>query len=336
MAGFTAVATGIGLATTAATTIGSFAQAMEQSELKKEAELAAAKAIEDARKMLEVNFYEGLGIQKEPYELARRNLLAQGALSTEALKEGDERSLAAGVGRVQLAQQAGQEKVTTAMQQELTDIEKLVLDEESRLRDARFKLKEKEALDAQRAAADAGRTEAMALQQGFEGLTSLGADIAALPSLYSKTPEVRAQDRLSRQAARKDVDLSTLDLTDSKALKEAGLTLTNRQIGAIKSQGIKTFDELREFNRKGVTKGAGMDGAGMDSAGSVDMGSADMGGSDMGSADMGSADMGSADRLPEQLENLLTLPLSVIKEMISKGEISADMLRALGLGGLKR
>ena len=334
MAGFTAVATGIGLATTAATTIGSFAQAMEQSELKKEAELAAAKAIEDARKMLEVNYYEGLGIQKEPYELARRNLLAQGALSTEALKEGDERSLAAGVGRVQLAQQAGQEKVTTAMQQELTDLEKLVVDEESRLRDKRFVMKEKEGIDAKRAAADAAATEAMALQQGFEGLTSLGADIATLPSLYSKTPEVRAMDRLSRQAARKDVDLSELDLTDSKALKEAGLTLTNRQIGAIKSQGIKTFDELREFNRKGVTKGADMgsadsaDGAGMDSADGAD--SADsVDGPDMGS------DMEKADRLPEELENLLTLPLSVIKEMIAKGGISADMLKALGLGNLK-
>ena len=87
MAAFTTIAAGVGIAATAATTIGSFAQAGEQARLKREAEEAAAKSIMEARKKLEVNYYEQLGIQKEPYELARRELLAQGALATQALME---------------------------------------------------------------------------------------------------------------------------------------------------------------------------------------------------------------------------------------------------------
>ena len=115
MAAFTAVAAGVGLAVTAVTTAVSFAQMAEENEKKKKAESAAAAAMMAARQKLDVNYYEQLGIQKEPYELARREMLVQGAMATDALREGDPRALAAGVGRVQLAQQGGQEKVAIGM-----------------------------------------------------------------------------------------------------------------------------------------------------------------------------------------------------------------------------
>jgi len=130
---FETILAGFNIATNLASTVGSFAQAADQNRKMREAEEAAAVAMIEARKRLDVNYYEQLGIQKEPYELARRELLAQGALATEALKEGDERSLAAGVGRIQLAQQAGQEKVATAQQQEQATLKKLITGEETRL-----------------------------------------------------------------------------------------------------------------------------------------------------------------------------------------------------------
>jgi len=188
MAGFTAIATGVGLAVTAASTVGSFAQAADQNSKKKKAEEAAAAAMMEARKKLEVNYYEQLGIQKEPYELARRELLSQGALATQQLAEGDPRALAAGVGRVQLAQQLGQEKVATAMQQEQSQLDKLVAGEESRLRDLGTQLDLQEALGGQQAAADASKAESMAIQQGFAGVTSLGGQVASLAPLYAKKP----------------------------------------------------------------------------------------------------------------------------------------------------
>ena len=53
MAAFTAVAAGVGLAVTAATTAISFAQAAEQSDKKKKAEESAAAAMMEARKKLD-------------------------------------------------------------------------------------------------------------------------------------------------------------------------------------------------------------------------------------------------------------------------------------------
>jgi hypothetical protein len=246
MAAFTTIATGIGLATTAGTTIASFAQAADQNRKMKQAEQAAAKAMDSARKRLEVNYYEQLGIQREPYELARRELLSQGALATEALKEGDARSLAAGVGRVQLAQQAGQEKVATAQQQEQATLKKLITGEETRLADigSQLYLQEaigigsqlylQEAIGAQEAAADAQKAGAQALQQGFAGVTRLGAQLAILPQLYEKTDSAKAFNQFDRRFNKSfgkssqefvsgiNPETMTLTTDQKKILKQAG------------------------------------------------------------------------------------------------------------------
>lgn len=234
MAAFTAVAAGVGLAVTAATTAISFAQAAEQSDKKKKAEESAAAAMMEARKKLDVNYYEQLSIQKEPYELARRELLSQGALATQQLAEGDPRALAAGVGRVQLAQQMGQEKVATAMQQEQTALEKLVTGEDSRLRDLGAQLDLQEVVGAQQAMSDAERAESMAVQQGLAGVTSMVGQVASLAPLYSKTPGAKSFNRLdkaymkekgvSSQHFMSGVDTSSLSLNQdqTKILNQAG------------------------------------------------------------------------------------------------------------------
>jgi hypothetical protein len=128
-------ATIVSLAATAATTAGSFIQASKQKKLQKEAEAEADRALADARKKLDVNFYEGLSIQKEPYELAREALLSSGAQAIQAGVEGSERGAAATAGRVQMAQQQGQREIASAMGQDMFGLQKLALQEESRLRD---------------------------------------------------------------------------------------------------------------------------------------------------------------------------------------------------------
>ena len=246
MAAFTAVAAGVGLAVTAATTTASFVQMAEEKEKKKKAEEAAAASMMEARKKLDVNYYEQLGIQKEPYELARREMLAQGAMATEALREGDPRALAAGVGRVQLAQQAGQEKVATAMQQEQSQLDKLVAGEDSRLRDLQTQLDLQEVVGAQQAMADAARAEQMALQQGLAGVTSMAGQVASMAPLYSKSPEVNALNRIKTQAARKGIDVSTLNMSDPASLKAAGINLTNKQLASIPSN-VSTFADFEAY-----------------------------------------------------------------------------------------
>ena len=188
MAAFTAVAAGIGMATTAATTGMSFAQAGKQRRMQRQAESEAEKAMAEARKKLEVNYYEALGIQKEPYELQREALLQQGAMGVEAGREGDVRGAAATVGRVQMAQQEAQAGIRTAMGQELTDLAKLTAAEESRLRDIGVGLDLEEVAGAQLAAANAQEMGAQAVQQGMQGITSLGQQVAEAVPLFGKKP----------------------------------------------------------------------------------------------------------------------------------------------------
>lgn len=187
MAAFTTVAAGIGLAATAATTTGSFIQAGKQREAQRSAERDADEAMAAARKKLEINFYDKLSIQKEPYELEREALLAQGAEAIQAGVE-SERGAAATAGRVQLAQQQGQAGIRTAMGQELMGLERLSAQEDSRLRDIGTQLDLEEVSGAQLAAANAQELAAQATQQGFEGVTSMAQQISTFAPLYEKRP----------------------------------------------------------------------------------------------------------------------------------------------------
>jgi len=185
MAAFTTIAAGIGLAATAAGTTMSFVQAGEQKKAMRNAERDADEAMQQARKKLETNVYASQGIQKEPYELEREALLAQGAQAIQAGVE-SERGAAATAGRIQLAQQQGQAGIRTAMGQELTALENKQLQEESRLRDIGVQLDLGEVSGAQLAAANAQELRAQSMQQGFQGLTSMAQQVAQFAPLYSK------------------------------------------------------------------------------------------------------------------------------------------------------
>lgn len=162
----TAVAIG-GLAISAGSSAISFIQANKQRKLQKEAEADAAKAMEDARKKISINFYREMGIQKEPYELAREAELAQGQAMIDAAQQG-ERGVGAVAGALQMSQNAAQQEIRTAMGKEQRDIQEMVLDEESRLRDVGAQLDLEEAAGAQQAAADAQMARAQFMTEGFQ------------------------------------------------------------------------------------------------------------------------------------------------------------------------
>jgi hypothetical protein len=185
MAAFTTIAAGVGLAATAGTTATSFIQAGKQRRLQREAEADAAKAMAEARKKLEVNYYEALGIQKEPYELERQALIAAGAQAIEAGRE-SERGVAATAGRVQMAQQEAQAGIRTAMGKELTELEKATAMEESRLRDIGVQLDLEEATGAQEAAAQAQEAAQKATREGIQGAVSVAKQAVSMVPLFSK------------------------------------------------------------------------------------------------------------------------------------------------------
>lgn len=180
-----AVTTAIVIGATAAVagTTMSFVQAGEQKKAQRQAEKDADEALANARKKLETNVYAEQGIKKEPYELEREALLSQGAMAIQAGVE-SERGAAATAGRVQLAQQQGQAAVRSAMGQELTNLENKQLAEESRLSDIGVQLDLGQVEGAQLASANAERLSAQAMQQGFQGLTSVGQQLIAAAPLF--------------------------------------------------------------------------------------------------------------------------------------------------------
>ena len=186
MAALTAIAAGVGIAATVGSTAMSFSQANKQKKLQKEAEAEADKAMAKARESLEVNYMKALSVQKEPYELQREAMISQGTQATDAAQE-SERGAAAGAGRVQMAQDEAQGGIRTAMGKELTEIERLKVAEEARLRDLNVQLDLGEVEGAQMAARNAQEMAAQATAQGWEGVTSAATQAANLVPLYAKS-----------------------------------------------------------------------------------------------------------------------------------------------------
>lgn len=175
-----------GLATTAITTAQSFINADKQRQIMAKASADAARAMEEARKKLEVNNYASLGINKEPYELERQALLSAGAQAIDAAREGDARSLAATAGRIQMAQNEGQRKIASDMSTEMNNLDKLVAQENARLQNENVNLDVLGAQGAQQKAADAQKAAAAAETRGWTGVGAGLSDIAKLAPLWNE------------------------------------------------------------------------------------------------------------------------------------------------------
>ena len=194
----------VSIAATAASTGMSFAQAGKQRQAMRNAERDADIAMQAARKKLEVNFYDSLGIQKEPYELEREALLSQGAQAIQAGVE-SERGAAALAGRIQMAQQEGQAGIRSAFGQELSGLNKLSAQEGSRLRDVGIQLDLGEVEGAQLAAANAQELAAQSTQQGMQGVTSLTQQLSDFAPLYEKGASQRQFNRMESMGKRSDM-----------------------------------------------------------------------------------------------------------------------------------
>jgi len=198
MAAFTTIAA---LGMSAAGSAFSFIQAGKQAQAERDANKAAAKALAEAKKKLEVNMLSGLSIAKEPYELEREALLQQGASALQAGVEGDPRGAAATAGRVVQAQQAAQAQVRADMAQEMADLELLKAQEDVKLQQQRVGLDLGEVQGQQMRAADARAARAASLQAGVEGLIDVGLGAMENRRFYADTAEGR-EGRLGRRAQR--------------------------------------------------------------------------------------------------------------------------------------
>ena len=235
MAAFTTIAA---LGMSAAGSAFSFIQAGKQAQAERDANKAAAKALAEAKKKLEVNMLSGLSIAKEPYELEREALLQQGASALQAGVEGDPRGAAATAGRVVQAQQASQAQVRADMAQEMADLELLKAQEDVNLQSQRVGLDLGEVQGQQMRAADARAARAQAMQAGVEGLVDVGLGAMENSRLYADTAAGR-EGRLGRRAGR--IAKRDGDAAGKAFLEKKGIDYTSLFPEPKRKKGIRTL-----------------------------------------------------------------------------------------------
>jgi hypothetical protein len=238
----TAAAIGIGLSV--ASTTMSFVQAGNQKKAQRQAEKDASMAMQEARQKLEVNYYDKLSIQKEPYELEREALLAQGAQAIQAGVE-SERGAAATAGRIQMGMNEAQGGIRSAMGQELSNLEKLSAQEDSRLRDVGTQLDLEEVAGAQLAAANAQELGAQAMSQGMQGVTSIGQQVYEQIPLYQKSQSAKEFGKIQS-----DYATAAKNSTLAPQYMKDGVALPFQE--AVKLMGSKTGGVGYGFDVSGV------------------------------------------------------------------------------------
>ena len=222
------IVAGVSAVTSATTATMSFIQAGEAKSKAAEASAAADKAIAEAKSKLDLNFYDAIGIQKEPYELQREALLAQGAEAVRAGQE-SERGAAATAGRIQMAQNEAQAGIRTQMGQDLLGLEKLSAAEDSRLRDVGAQISMEEAAGAQLARANFENMAGRATTQGVQSLVNLGKDLSGFVPLYMKSKGIDPETGLKIVPPKPTPD-ATNKTTASAQTTQAATTTDNSNV----------------------------------------------------------------------------------------------------------
>lgn len=164
-----AMGTALAVGSAASSAIGagmSFAQAARNRKLQLEAEAAAEKALVDAKKKLEVNYYDQLSLPMKGYELERDAIMASAAQAIEAGRE-SERGGVATAGKIQMLAQDAQQKAAADVEKQLMDLESLSAAEDARLAGKMSEISLAESAGAQQAAADYQSMAANSMQSGF-------------------------------------------------------------------------------------------------------------------------------------------------------------------------
>lgn len=159
MAAITSAAIGV------ASTAYSFAQAAKQSKMSKQAEADAAKAMAEARKKLEINYYDALSLPTKVYEAERQDIQKEANAALQQASEAGGRELVATAGRVQQAVQESERAISENEAERLLQLQKMSAEEDSRLRDVGVQLDMGEVTGSQQKAADLQQASAQSLTQ---------------------------------------------------------------------------------------------------------------------------------------------------------------------------
>ncbi len=209
------------LSITAITTGLSFIKAGKERRAAEAADLTAEIGMKEVEKALTKNEMAALSLQTESYEREADALKTQAKTEIDMVREGDQRGVLAGSGRVQagVLEAAGAQR--QAMGEDLGDLEKLKADEETRKNDIGIQLKLGEVIGAQQAAAALSDSASQATSAAIQGVASAamqGVNMATA-STYGKSSEAkelgRKQNKYTRQQ-RRDSDLTRKEFNTQK------------------------------------------------------------------------------------------------------------------------
>jgi hypothetical protein len=243
MAAFTTIAAGVALTATVGSTAMSFSNASKQGKLAAQAKADADASMQKARQALEINYQKEQAVKKEPFELEREAALSAGA---EAIQAGVESGQAAPTaGRVMLAQQGQQANIQQRMGQEMTAIDKSIINESSRLRDIGVQMDLGEAEGAQLAARDAEEAKAKATAEGWQGVTSAVGQAASFVPLFGQN--IGAQKSAVGKMSMSNEDFQKFGNVGGKSMGAAGADgFTNLDLGSVANMSNSQF---RQFKR---------------------------------------------------------------------------------------
>lgn len=264
------------MAATAASTGMSISQTSKARKSQREAEREAERITEETKRMMDLNPFEAVAIQKEPYELMADSIVEAAAREAELLAEADPRYLSGMAGARGQQQQEQLEKVRVAMSKELQGLEIATAAEESDIRDNLQRFAEAEIAGAQQAAAEQGMIADQATVGAIQGFGSLAGQAADFAPLYSKGGAKKQMKELQSgisAAVPSMLDKEQLDLVNnisvgfdpvmSGVMPFSAADRTKDQDAFIKNlggmeavqglmtkaSGLKTAKELREFRR---------------------------------------------------------------------------------------
>ncbi len=173
-----------GLALATGSSAAGFAQLGKQNRLRKKAENAAEKALEEAKEKIDVNYARQLQVPLESYRRAMRESTAQQKQLLEAVQEGDQRGVAASVGKIGAAGTQNLANIRDLMGKQLYDRDVAIAREDARIAGKLADIGLAEVEGAQIAAAEAQKLGAQAGQGALQGLGEAGLQAASLAALY--------------------------------------------------------------------------------------------------------------------------------------------------------
>jgi len=167
------------------------------SRAQREAERQAEVALNQAKKRIEVNRQEGVQIPLDSYELAMRQNTAQQMQALEGLREADQRTLAAGVGKLGAIGTSATEADRQRMQADIYKRDQMIASEEANIDRMLAQISLQEAAGAQQAAANREQMAAKQFSGAVKGAGNIATGIYKMKDLYdSRQTELKAAKAL--------------------------------------------------------------------------------------------------------------------------------------------